>query len=201
LAPGLASGLWLFVAGAVVLVTFAAISHDRIGSNQRSVLEFGLVMSAFLLVSPLVEPMYFVFLLAPWIALLLGIYRQGWPGALQRPVIWLAVILSGLWLLQVDLLVPAVRLALGDSAVTTLSRSGWLMTAQHLVVSVATFGLLFAVLRRRLAVGSDDAAVSNLFDRLAQTTRSAVYAFAHSARTLPSAESTPVTEDGWRRLL
>ncbi len=146
-APWLAVGLWLVSAGVVGICCLAVIKPRPLRRDPRSLLELGTILSAVLLISPLTEAPYFVFLLVPWIAAVVCLRELGW----ERPTVrWSVVALAGLWGL---LLIPH-RATLDWMPET--GPASWMLTvlataAPALFILVATFTLQLEL--SRLASG------------------------------------------------
>jgi hypothetical protein len=151
-APWLALGLWLLIAAAVGLVSLAVIAPRPLERNTRSLLEIGCITSALMLVSPLTESPYFVFLIIPWITSLLYLHEAG----LARPSVrGLALGLTVLWLL---LLLPRhTNGELWQHVTSAPMLLDLLITvAPAMLILVATFLLQLRVMRLASGVSTID---------------------------------------------
>src|SRR5205085_566021 len=75
-APAVAYGLWLLIAAATFVLTLAVIAPRPIRRDTRSFLEFGVIVSGLMLISPLTEPPYLVMLIIPAVAAFAWITRR-----------------------------------------------------------------------------------------------------------------------------
>ncbi len=146
-APWLAIVLWLVTAVVVACLCLAVVAPRPLRPDPRSLMEIGTIVSAGLLVSPLTEAPYLVFLIVPWVAAVVYLRQLGW----QRPAVRRsAAALLGLWAL---LLIPH-RSTLEWRPDTGLA--SWMLTvmvtaAPALFILVATFTLQLEL--SRLASG------------------------------------------------
>ncbi|MBV9171200.1 MAG: DUF2029 domain-containing protein [Chloroflexi bacterium] len=67
-APAFATVIWLAIVAGVFIVTLALVAPRPIQRDGRTLLEFGLIISAFLVMSPLTETIYLAFLIIPFAA-------------------------------------------------------------------------------------------------------------------------------------
>ena len=95
-APGAVTVLWLVLAVVVLLLTVAITSAHPLRRDPLSLLEVGLAIEAIMLVSPLTERPYFLFLLIPLIGLFCWVRQVGVAGLFERRATVAAVLL---WLL------------------------------------------------------------------------------------------------------
>jgi hypothetical protein len=96
IAPGAVTVLWLVVAVVVLIVTVAVTSTRPLRSDALSLLEVGLALEAIMLISPLTERPYFLFLLIPLIGLFCWVREVGVAALFERRATVAAVLL---WLL------------------------------------------------------------------------------------------------------
>ena len=68
-APGLVTSIWLLLSAGVAIVVLAVIQPAPFRKDARSLIEFGLMIEALLLISPLTEWPYLLVLLVPLIGL------------------------------------------------------------------------------------------------------------------------------------
>jgi hypothetical protein len=98
LPPFLITLMWLVFAATIVLMTLAVVSSGRMQRDSKTMLEFGLVILAVLVVSPLTETPYLVFLIIPLFASLNFLME----GPASEPQIWLGYVsLFALWFYEV----------------------------------------------------------------------------------------------------
>ena len=97
-APWLMTALWLIVAALVVGIVAASVSRRRLVSDDRTLVELSLIITAMLLISPLTEYIYIVILILPFVLLTTVLWRHGWQEPHTRPM-WLCLAL--IWLLLV----------------------------------------------------------------------------------------------------
>ncbi|MBV9359591.1 MAG: DUF2029 domain-containing protein [Chloroflexi bacterium] len=146
-APWLAIALWLVTALIVSCLCLAVVAPRPLKPGPRSLVELGTIVSAVLLVSPLIEAPYLVFLLVPWIAAVLYLRQLGW----ERPAVrWSAAALVGLWML----LLIGHRPTPGwtpDAAPVSWMLAVMATVAPALLIMVATFTLQLEL--SRLASG------------------------------------------------
>jgi hypothetical protein len=95
-APWLMTALWLIVVALVVVILAAVVSRRRLASDDRTLVELSLVITAMLLVSPLTEYIYIVILVLPFVFLVTVLWRRGWDAPRARP---LALCLALVWAL------------------------------------------------------------------------------------------------------
>jgi hypothetical protein len=90
-APAVATILWLLIAAAVVGVMMLLIARTPVVASPRTALEFGVVITGLLLVSPLSEDWYFSFLVVPLLASVVMV-RASAPS--QRAALYLIILLG-----------------------------------------------------------------------------------------------------------
>jgi len=95
-APGAVTVLWLVLAVVVLVLTVAVTSIRPLRRDALSLLEVGLAIEAIMLVSPLTERPYFLFLLIPLIGLFCWVREVGVAGLFERRATVVAVLF---WLL------------------------------------------------------------------------------------------------------
>jgi hypothetical protein len=95
--PALAVALWLVVVVAVGLLTVAVIAPHQFKRENRSLIEFGTMISGLMLISPLTEPPYLVLLIMPLVASFIYLRSVGWRQARFR---WTGVALAGIFLAE-----------------------------------------------------------------------------------------------------
>lgn len=113
-APALVTVLWLVNAVAVGTITVAVAGSRPLRRDSRTLMEFGLVASAVLLISPLTELGYMIMLVIPFVACYLSIREQDWR---SPPVLVTAAGILLIWLLFCGLIdrVPLPRLGTGST--------------------------------------------------------------------------------------
>jgi hypothetical protein len=94
--PVLAVVLWFVVACIVFAVTLAVITPEPFRRDSQSLVEFGVILSGLMLVSPLTEPPYLVLLIMPLVATI--IYLRSAPPTPGSRVV--ASALFALWVFQ-----------------------------------------------------------------------------------------------------
>jgi hypothetical protein len=92
-APGAVTVLWLVLAVVVLVLTVAVTSTHPLRRDPLSLLEVGLAIEAIMLVSPLTERPYFLFLLIPLIGLFCWVREVGVAGLFERRATVAAVLL------------------------------------------------------------------------------------------------------------
>ena len=92
-APGAVTVLWLVVAVVVLILTLAVTSTRPLRRDALSLLEVGLAIEAVMLVSPLTERPYFLFLLIPLIGLFCWLREVGVARLFERRATVAAVLL------------------------------------------------------------------------------------------------------------
>jgi hypothetical protein len=136
-APSAVTIVWLVVAVAVLVVTVAVASARPLRRDALSLLEVGLAIEAIMLVSPLTERPYFLFLLIPLIGLFCWVREVGVAGLFERRATVAALLL---WVL----LAGPAELAeyVFDTGVTVSSRSAplfSLLAPVYMWVTIAAF--------------------------------------------------------------
>jgi hypothetical protein len=122
-APGAVTVLWLVLAVVVIVLTVAVTSTRPLRRDALSLLEVGLAIEAIMLVSPLTERPYFLFLLIPLIGLFCWVREVGVAGLFERRATVVAVLF---WLLLAG---PAeVAEYVFDTGVTVQSHAAPLFT-------------------------------------------------------------------------
>ncbi|MHB8612375.1 MAG: glycosyltransferase family 87 protein [Candidatus Dormibacteraceae bacterium] len=76
-APGVVTAAWLIIAAAVALTVFAVIRPAPFQRDARSLIEFGLMIEALLLITPLTEWPYLLLLLIPLLGLVAWLIETG----------------------------------------------------------------------------------------------------------------------------
>jgi hypothetical protein len=76
-APGLVTAVWLIVSAAVALIVVAVVRPAPFQRDARSLIEFGLMIDALLLITPLTEWPYLLLLLIPLLGLLAWLVETG----------------------------------------------------------------------------------------------------------------------------
>src|ERR1019366_9120384 len=136
-APGAVTVLWLLLAVVVLVLTVAVPSTPPLRRDPLSLLEVGLAIEAIMLVSPLTERPYFLFLLIPLIGLFCWVREVGVAGLFERRATVAAVLF---WLLLAG---PAeVAEYVVDTGVTVQSHAAPLFTLlapAYMWVTVAAF--------------------------------------------------------------
>jgi hypothetical protein len=168
-APNLVTPLWLLLIALVVVISLAHLTTRPLRQDILTLLEVGLMSSALLLVIPLTEPAYQVFLIAPWVgtfAYLRAVSSPSW-----RPYAWLWAALGALWLLEVlpvgAALIKVVRfvapaspiwltidLALVPGIVIALSTFAVQVTVVDLQTRTTALGAVRSLVQELPAIGS-----------------------------------------------
>jgi hypothetical protein len=97
-APWLMTTLWLVVAALVALIVAACVSRRRLASDDQTLVELSLIITAILLISPLTEYIYLLMLILPMVLLVTVLQRRGWWAERYRPItlsvglVWLLLI-------------------------------------------------------------------------------------------------------------
>ena len=142
-APGAVTVLWLVLAVVVLDPDRRGLVHPTAAPRRLSLLEVGLAIEAIMLVSPLTERPYFLFLLIPLIGLFCWVREVGVAGLFERRATVVAVLF---WLL----LAGPAELAeyVFDTGVTVQSHAAPLFTLLapvYMWVTVAAFVLQLLV--------------------------------------------------------
>ena len=136
-APAAVTVLWIAVVLVVLVLTVAVTSTRPLRADALSLLEVGLAIEAIMLVSPLTERPYFLFLLIPLIGLFCWVREAGVAGLFERRATVAAVLL---WVLLAG---PAEFAEyVFDTGVTVQSHAAPLFTLLapvYLWVTVAAF--------------------------------------------------------------
>jgi hypothetical protein len=136
-APGAVTVLWLVLTVVVLVLTVAVTSTRPLRRDALSLLEVGLAIEAIMLISPLTERPYFLFLLIPLIGLFCWVREVGVAGLFERRATVVAVLF---WLLLAG---PAeVAEYVFDTGVTVHSHAAPLFTLLapvYMWVTVAAF--------------------------------------------------------------
>jgi hypothetical protein len=136
-APGLVTGLWSVSLCAILLVCAAVIDPSPLETSLRNALELGVMLTAVLLISPLSEPQYHVFLVVPFVATLIYVWRS-WP---RRGLVGLVVGIAILWLLEIQPGMVANRLFANAGPMSSISGNILLTLLPATAIAVATFGV------------------------------------------------------------
>jgi hypothetical protein len=92
-APGAVTVLWIVVVVVVLVLTVAVTSTRPLRRDALSLLEVGLAIEAIMLVSPLTERPYFLFLLIPLLGLFCWVREVGVAGLFERRATVAAVLM------------------------------------------------------------------------------------------------------------
>jgi hypothetical protein len=90
--------LWLVSTGIVFLLSLAVVTPRRLRPDSQSVLEVGVIATALLLMSPLTEPQYHVFLIVSWVSLYVSLPERP---LFSPPFLWVLLGSLGLWALEI----------------------------------------------------------------------------------------------------
>jgi hypothetical protein len=136
-APGAVTVLWIVVVVVVLVLTVAVTSTRPLRRDALSLLEVGLAIEAIMLVSPLTERPYFLFLLIPLLGLFCWVREVGVAGLFERRATVAAVLM---WVLLAG---PAEFAEyVFDTGVTAQSHAALLFTLLapvYIWVTVAAF--------------------------------------------------------------